>query len=263
MLNMLERKFGRFAIANLSLYIIVIHGFFYLAGAMNPDIIQRMVLDPQEVLNGEWWRLITFMMMPPVMPRPTVFSVIFIFFALYLFWLMGSALEQEWGAFRYNMYLLIAYLATVVSVWVVPDSVATNAFILSTVLLAFAVLYPDFTIMLFLVLPVKVKWIALLTWFILSGVFLMGTWGTRVLIIAAVLNYFLFFGKLMWQRTRQGIRRMRQRKEAAAAAVTPFHECKICGRSDKSDPQLEFRYCPECTGVPCYCEDHIHDHEHS
>lgn len=262
MLNLLERKLGRYAIANLSLYIIVLHGFFYLAGALNPDIIQRMVLDPREVLNGEWWRLISFMLMPPILPYPSLFNVLFIFFALYLFWLMGSALEQEWGAFRYNVYLLIAYLLTVASVWIVPDSVVTNRYILSTVLLAFAVLYPDFTIMLFLIIPVKVKWIALFTWFMLTVVFIGGDWGTRVLIIAAVLNYFIFFGKLMWQRTRQGITRMRQRKQAAAAAEQPFHECTQCGRTDKSHPDLEFRYCPQCTGTPCYCEDHIHDHEH-
>ena len=40
------------------------------------------------------------------------------------------------------------------------------------------------------------------------------------------------------------------------------HKCTVCGRTDVTNPELEFRYCSKCKGYYCYCMDHINNHVH-
>src|SRR5690606_5700220 len=108
----------------------------------------------------------------------------------------------NWGAFRYNLFLGIGYVATIAAGFLVPDAAVNNGFLYGSVFLAFAHLYPDFTLYLLLLLPVKIKWLALLTWIGYAWVFVVGTWSDRVSIVAAVANFLLFFSVDIWQRMR-------------------------------------------------------------
>ena len=267
MLNRLERKLGWLAIPHLTVYLVAGQTFFFLALLAQPGLGQQMVLIPQQVMAGEVWRLLTFVFIPPLIENS--FFLIFVIFALYLLWLMGEALEQNWGTFRYNAFILVGWLATVASAWIQPGVPATNSYLLGSVFLAFAFLYPDFQLMLFFIIPVKVKWLAALTWVLYGIGFLTALtdsqWSQCMVILAAVANFFLFFWPDLLEKVRRGGRRLRH--EAAAmetrrAAEEPFHRCQVCGRTEQSDPELEFRYCPQCTSAPCYCMDHIHDHDH-
>ena len=134
LLNNLERKFRRCAISNITLYLILGQALFFVFDLSGRFILDQAVLIPALVLGGEWWRLITFLFIPP-MTNP-----IFAFFAWYLFYLMGNALEGHWGAFRYNLFLLIGYLVTVAVAFLYPYAAATNIFIGGSVFLAFAYL---------------------------------------------------------------------------------------------------------------------------
>jgi hypothetical protein len=254
-LDKLERKLGRIAITNVSLYLVMGQGLIFLFSYAGKLDVTRAMLIPALVLEGEWWRLLTFLFIPPS------WSLIFIFFALYLFYLMGSALENHWGAFRYNLFLLVGCVLTVAAAFLTPYQAATNVFIGGSVFLAFAFLFPDFQLYIFFILPVKIKWLALITWIGYGWQLITGGWQTRFLVLASIGNFLLFFGKDIALRMRYGGRKMASQARDIARSREPFHRCTSCGKTDLSHPDMEFRYCPECGGLG-YCMEHIGNHEH-
>ena len=254
-LDKLERKYRKIAIPNITLYIVVCQAIFYIAAYSGNLDVSRMWMIPSLVLQGEWWRLIAFIFIPPSN------SLIFVFFSLYFFYMMGSALEGHWGAFRYNLFLLLGWLLTVAVAFLIPGGAATNVFIGASVFLAFAHLYPDFTIYLFFILPVKIKWLALLTWVGYGLSLLFGAWSTRIFVLASIGNYLVFFGSDILWSIKSGQRKMKQQVKTISGSDEPFHRCTVCGKSDVSHPAMEFRYCPECGGLG-YCMEHIENHEH-
>ncbi len=264
----LQQKLGRFAIPNLTALLIAGQVLVYLAERMaaaggGAPLVANVGLYPEKVLDGQVWRLVTFLFDPPRT------NVIFAFFAWYLFYLMGTTLESTWGTFRYNVYLGLGYLASVAAAFVywftigVPGMPASNAFLYGTVFLAFARLYPDFTIMLFFILPVKVRWLAWLTWVMYAWNLVFAThWLPRVMIVAAVANYLLFFGRDIWRDAKQGHRRMQHQARTVRTPQRIVHKCRVCGLNSDESPQTQFRYCSKCTGECCYCPEHLQDHEH-
>lgn len=256
MLKGLERKFRFFAIHDLTLYLVAGQGLFFVMGLINPEILAHVKLVPGLVLAGELWRLATFVFYPPV-DNP-----IFAVFALYFFYLMGTALENHWGAFRYNIYLLIAYAATVAAAFLFVGQEATNVYIVGSVFLAFAYLYPEFVIYLFFILPVKIKWIAALTWLFYFVTFAFGAWQTRALVLASVANFLLFFGRDIILQMRYGGRKMQWQARQFGEANKAIHVCAVCGKTDVTHPETDFRYCGQCQGKYAYCEEHIRSHEH-
>lgn len=269
--NWLEKKFGRFAIQNLTAYLIGGQALAFLVGVSQPDLLELMALVPYRVLQGEVWRLFTFPFMAPfVDPTSASYSVSVIFFAIemYLLWIFGTALENHWGAFGYNLFLLVGFIATAgaafIPLWVDLGNAAipaNNGFVYTTVFLAFAFLYPNFTMYLFFILPVKIKWLALISWAMYGFAFLTGGSMAKVLVLASITNFLLFFGKDLLLMARRSHRQMK-RQSAAVAEEEAFHRCTICDSTEKTDPALEFRYCPQCTNTPCYCLDHLNDHQH-
>jgi hypothetical protein len=255
LLDNLEKKFRRYAIHNVTLYIILVQVLFFVFQLSGRFILDRVVLIPDLVLTGEWWRLVTFLFIPPLT------NPIFAFFAWYLFYLMGSALENHWGAFRYNVFLLVGYAVTVAVSFIVPMAAATNLFIGGSVFLAFAFLYPDFTLYIFFILPVKIKWLALLTWIGYAYQILVGTWSTRLLVLASISNFLLFFGRDIIWKMKTGKRVMATQARQFSGKKEAFHTCATCAKTDISHPGMEFRYCSECGGLG-YCMDHISNHEH-
>lgn len=258
----LERTFGRYAIPDLTLYLVCGQAGFLIAALANERILERIALVPGRVVDGEWWRLLTFPFFPPTT------NVLFAIFALSFLFFMGRALEANWGAFRYNVYLLIAYVASVAAAFLTyvtfGDGVATSAYFDGSVFLAFAQLYPDFVIYLYLILPIKAKWLALATWILYGVGFLMGGWMTRALIAASVLNFLLFFARDILQTMKTGRRRMQRqaRLRITESPDAPFHTCATCGITDKTHPKMDFRYCPACGGQLAYCTEHLHTHQH-
>jgi hypothetical protein len=255
LLDNLERKLRRYAIPTVTIYLILGQALFFVLEMSGRPVIDRMILIPELALRGEWWRLITFLFIPPQT------SPIFIFFAWYIFYLMGSALEGHWGAFRYNVFLLVGYVITVAVSFLMPFYPVTNLFIGGSVFLAFAFLYPEFQLYIFFILPVKIKWLALLTWIGYAYKLLVGPGSTRLVVLASISNFLLFFGKDIYWRMKTGRRRMAEQARQFTGKKEAFHTCAICGKTDISHPQMEFRYCSDCGGLG-YCMDHIFNHEH-
>jgi hypothetical protein len=255
LLARLEKKYRRYAVHNVTLYLILGQVLFFILAHSGRFILGRALLVPELVLMGEWWRLITFLFIPPMT------SPIFVLFAWYLFYLMGSALEGHWGAFRYNLFLLIGYVVTVGVSFIMPLQAATNIFIGGSVFLAFAFLYPNFVLHIMFILPVKIKWLALIAWIGYAFSILFGTWSTRLSVLASLSNFFLFFGSDILWRMKTGKRIMAKQAKQFSGIKEAFHTCAACGITDVSHPGMEFRYCSECGGLG-YCKDHIDNHEH-
>jgi hypothetical protein len=248
-LNRLERTFGRFAIPNISLYLVMGQVLFWAVSYLGFFNLERIALIPLAVLQGEAWRLFTFLLLPPN-AHP-----VFIAFAWYMFYMMGSALEQHWGVFRYNFFLFVGWLLTVAVAFLFPGSYATNLFLAGSVFLAFAFLNPDFELLLFFILPVKIKWLALLQWILYGYSFLKGPWSIRLAVLASIGNFLLFFTGEIVQRMKSGRRRMEYQAKQAATRDNdePRHRCVVCGKTDLTHPMEEFRYSDDDR---CYCSEH-------
>jgi hypothetical protein len=220
-------------------------------------MFSRLVLLPDRVLAGEWWRLLSFIFLPPFG------NPLFDFFAWYLLYMMGTSLERFWGTFRYNLFLWIWWLATIAVALTLRNMPATNYGLQQSVFLAFAFLNPEFTLMLFFVLPVQIRYLAWLRWFFIVVAIATGTNGERLETLAAIANFLIFFGPELKDRLFRGTRRMQREAARVAQREAPYtHKCATCGITDREAPNLEFRYCSKCEGQLCYCSDHLRSHEH-
>lgn len=273
LLDRLEKRFGRYALEHTTLVLIAGQVMVYLAQYMNEggggELFERLSLDPGKIYEGEVWRIVTFLFLAPLGQWPLL-----MFFFWYLFYLMGTTLEQAWSVFRYNVYCGISYLLTVAAAFLAEAislgagiGVSDNFYLYGSVFLAFARLFPDFQLLLMFIIPVKVKWLALLQWLIFGWQFIRATsdanWFVLLTILAAVGNYFWFFAKEIWLDVKQGHRRNVHRSKTLKAANTKIvHECRVCGLTSQIDPKATFRYCSKCAGQCCYCSEHIRDHEH-
>ncbi len=268
LLDKIERRFRRFALRHVTIGLILCQVVVYAmsqgellkpgeGGPQRQTILDRIALVPDKVLQGEVWRLLTFVCEPPVT------NLVLALFFWYMFYLMGESLEVNWGPFRYNAYLLIGYLATLAVSFLTPQAPASIGFLQGSVFLAFAALFPDFVIYLFFLLPVKIKWLALLAWIGYFFGLVFGTWTTRLLVLASIGNFLLFFSKDIIFRLQRGWRSMGL--QASRIGVKPkayFHRCTVCGITDRSHPQAEFRYSRQCEGHHGYCMEHLCNHEH-
>jgi hypothetical protein len=256
LLDELEHRFRRVAIPNLTIWLVVaqIVGFVVLTAA--PDQYPKIPLQMSLVAQGEYWRLGTFFFVP-VTGHP-----IFFIFGIYLFHLMGSTLQANWGDFRFNLYVAIATLATYTVGCFYPEQELTNAFIGGSVFLAFAHLYPGFIIVLMFILPVQIKWLALLTWLGYFYTLAFLPWPQKAMVVAAICNYLLFFGRDIFWRAYHRKRRMEWDARMLAKRDKPFHNCAICGANERTHPKMDFRYCTKCVGSYEYCAEHLPTHEH-
>ncbi len=253
-LNRLERAIGRFAIPNISLYLVMGQVFVFLMALLGRDLSGTMVLQGARVLNGEVWRMFTFVFVPDILTNKAL-SLVLVVFGWYLFYLMGGALEHHWGVFRYNFFLFIGWLLTVLVTFIFPLALGETIFVAGCVFLAFAYLNPNFELLLFFVLPVKIKWLALLMWLRFGYVFIVGDMADRLMILAALGNFLLFFTGEIIQRMKTGRRRMEYQAKQAAARDNdePRHRCVVCGKTDRTHPMEEFRYSDDDR---CYCSEH-------
>jgi len=266
LLNRIERHFGRFAIPNLSLYLIGGQIMFLGLALLGGFDLRRILLVPALVLQGEVWRLFSFVLMPPISGPLSMTGALFLAISWYFFYMISQALESYWGAFRFNIYFFTGWALTVCLAFFVPGMQTSYEFFAVSVFLAFALLNPDFELYLFFILPVKIKWFALITWIWFGFEFVTGSWNVRLAILAATGNFFLFFTGEILQRLKTGQRQRQQQVRRTAmreAADEPRHRCVICGKTDRTHPQLDFRYCSQCAGEECYCSEHIRDHVHT
>lgn len=256
-LDNLEHRLRPFAVPHVTLGLIMGQVYVFLMALVKPEFVGAFELVPERVLAGEAWRPFTFFLIPPIG------NPICMIFGWYLFYLMGTALENYWGTFRYNLFIFVGWVATVAASFVTPEQPTSNAFLMGSVFLAFAFLNPDFELYILFLLPLKIRWLAVLTWCTYGYLLVTGTWTTRLAVLASVSNFLLFFGSELFFRVKGARRRMAlQAQRFATPEREYFHRCAVCGITDRTHPKMEFRYCSKCAGAHGYCTEHLRNHEH-
>ena len=299
-----EKKFGKYAIPNLTLILIGCYVAGYLIQAVSPGLIGYLSLDAAAVLHGQVWRLVTWLVIPP--ENFSIFTLIM----LYFYYSIGTLMERTLGTYRYNVYLLGGMLMTIVAsflcvalLYLFPSVMGpeftesyqsilqvygeteaakylsgyvriisqTYSLMFSTyyinisIFLAFAVCYPDMQVLLMFVIPVKVKWMGILDLILLVYEMIAGNLFSRFAVGAALLNFLVFYlttKNLGHLRPSQVRRRAQFRQQVRQSSKITKHKCAICGRTEESDPDMEFRFCSKCNGNYEYCSVHLYTHEH-
>jgi hypothetical protein len=265
-LGKLEYKYGKYAIENLIKYIIGAQVVvFILALFTGNQVLYLLNLDVDKIMAGQIWRIVTFAMMP------ITTSLIWAIFAFLIMHLLGSALEREWGSFKFNIYyfsaIILTNIAAFIGRYVIGEYIfaITGYYIYLSLFLAFATLYPNYTFNLFLILPVKVKWLAYLDALLIAWAFITSGWGMKLVIVASVINYFIFFGEdlynFVFKRSNNTVKK-RNYQTQIHVVKQYTHKCAVCGLTDKDNPRMVFRYCSKCEGQFAYCTEHMINHEH-
>ena len=310
----MERKFGKYAIRNLPLYLVICYGFGYLMNIFKPEWIYVVNLNPYAILHGQVWRLVTWILVPENT------SIFFALLVLYFYYSLGRTLEKTWGSFLFNVYFFAGFILTVLGAfllyiyfntlgagWIAANrlefaymvqsssgimagdewpmllggdyafsyiaSCFSTYYINLSIFLAFAIMYPDVKIYVFFILPVKVKIMGII-YVVVLGINIAMAFFTGgldygllnlVSIGASLLNTFLFFlyTKKGRYKSPKEIKRQHEYKvKIKAAAKQTHHKCAICGQTEESNPNLQFRYCSKCKGNYEYCSEHLFTHQH-
>lgn len=278
-LNKLERKFGRFAVPNLIVWLIGAYTIGFVLYSMNPGVIEYLVLSPYHILHGQVWRLVTWIFMP------TDFSLISLLIMAMFYFQLGTTLERNWGTFRFNVYIFGGMLFTVlgafmlygimylmngqvtVDMLLIGYGFSTN-YINMSIFLAFALTYPEMQILLMFIIPIKMKWMAVVYGVLVALEFFGSGWAGKIAIVMSLLNFIIFFlsTRNLSRYTPHEVHRRqqfkRQMREPAGYAGGARHKCTVCGRTELDDPALEFRFCSKCEGNYEYCQDHLFTHQH-
>ncbi len=201
-LDRLERRIGRHYIPNLMKWLCLgMLGVFILEYLpLQRSAWQLLYFDRDLILQGQVWRLITFVFLPPTGRR------LFILLSLYFYWFLGTGLENRWGSARFNIYYAIGVLGNILAGFL--TGAATNSYLNTSLLLAFAVLYPEMEILLFFFLPVKLKWIGWAWGLYLIWQLFTVPWIFKASLVLSFLPFVLFFGKQAYLQARMDGRRL-------------------------------------------------------
>lgn len=278
----LERKFGKFAIPNLTL--ILIGGFVlgYLIEIISPEALSIIALDPIKVMQGQVYRLLTWVIIPPY--GASIFVIITLMFYFYV----GRTLENTWGDFRYTVYILAGILFTDLGIMLTYLVMfftgqqefinlyseyglygASTYYLCMSMFLAYAFMFPDMQVLMYFIIPIKVKWLGYLDIaYLIVEVLrfgLMKYYTGMITVIMSVLNFILFYFMMKGKSRVTPAHRKRKRqykREVRQTQILTRHKCAICGQTEEDDPTLEFRYCSRCKGNYEYCQNHLFTHEH-
>jgi len=257
------------------LFIVLISAAVFILGGTGSGLFAFLAFHPGLIMQGQIWRLLTWVFLP------LTGNFFFVAISLYFYYFVGSTLEREWGAAKFTIYYIfgivlnviygfIMWFAVGVYVYIVPNFLNLSMFF------AFATLFPDVSVRLFFILPIKVKWLALFNavyflYAIVTGI-IAGQIFSALLPVVAILNYILICGDDLLSylrpiKIRTSPQMINFKKAAKQAkrdmAEKPYrHKCAVCGKTDVEYPDLEFRYCSQCNGYHCFCSDHINNHIH-
>ena len=281
----LRRNFNRFCyrhrdkgIPNLMLYICVGTLAMYFLYVMDPSNVLPywLYFDRDLILKGQVWRLVSYVFLD------FSGSILLTILILICYYSLGQAIENLWGSLRFTLFYFSGVLLMDVYC-LIFDCIASSTYLHLSLFLAYATIFPEAQFTLFLIIPIKARYLALLDLFlILTGI--TGPFPGNLFPLIALGNYFLFMGSeclnllpMSWKvnakRTAKKAVHPRSKtipfnpagsyQATHAKPVAPYtHKCTVCGRTDTDNPDLEFRYCSKCRGYHCYCQDHISNHAH-
>ena len=291
-----ERKFGKYAIRNLSFVLVMCYAAGYLLELFDRSglLISYLTLNPYAILHGQIWRLVTWVLIPP-----SSGGLFFTLLMLYFYCSIGMSLERTWGTYRYNVYLFQGMLFTIAGSCLLmgycylfhpqiqmmdmrgmlhvltvdsPNEyfraiagLFSTYYINMSIFLAYAATFPDAQVLLMFIIPIRVKWLGAIYAVMLLFQFLGTNVYGKFAIGASLLNFVVFFltsRNMMHLNPKQIHRRQEFKREVRRNTGITKHKCAICGRTEVDSPQMQFRFCSKCDGNYEYCEEHLYTHTH-
>ena len=291
-----ERKFGKYAIRNLSFVLVMCYAAGYLLELFDRGglLISYLTLNPYAILHGQIWRLVTWVLIPP-----SSGGLFFTLLMLYFYCSIGMSLERTWGTYRYNVYLFQGMLFTIAGSFLLmgycylfhpqiqmmdmrgmlhvltvdsPNEyfraiagLFSTYYINMSIFLAYAATFPDAQVLLMFIIPIRVKWLGAIYAVMLLFQFLGTNVYGKFAIGASLLNFVVFFltsRNMMHLNPKQIHRRQEFKREVRRNTGITKHKCAICGRTEVDSPQMQFRFCSKCDGNYEYCEEHLYTHTH-
>ncbi|MCI9431295.1 MAG: rhomboid family intramembrane serine protease [Oscillospiraceae bacterium] len=264
----------RLGISGLMRYIVIANALIYVVSIFDKSglLLSALAMSPEAVLHGQVWRLVTYVLIPTNGGFWLVVSLMF------YYWL-GDALERLWGSAKFTIYYLSGTLLSALAALLVyaidrqPIALFGASYVNTALFMAYALTYPDAMVRIYFILPIKMKWLAVLEGALYVIQILQHLaarqWGMALMPVIAMLNLFVFFSPDFSRRVDRFQARHRSEAVQFRKAVKEQkrqkgynHKCEVCGRTDTDFPDLQFRYCSKCTGYHCFCEEHIFNHTH-
>jgi len=252
------------------LYLVIAQaGVYLLDQVFRGWLTPWLVFSRSAILAGEVWRLLSFVIVP------NAGNIFYLFLGCYFYYWIGSMLEREWGTAKFSLFYLSGVVLSMISGMLLgyTDIYYVNL----SIFLIIATLYGEMQVLLFFLIPIKMKWMAIIdVILILIPVVkyaMAGIWTGALLPLASFVNYFVFtwpfwsakLGRVRRRADPQVLdfkRAQKQAQKQAKATGGYRHKCAVCGITDADDPNMEFRYCSKCDGYYCYCMNHINNHVH-
>ena len=278
-----EKKFGKYAIKNLSLTLIMCYAAGYLIEMVLPGLFYFLTLNPYAIIHGQVWRLVTWILIPQDSS-----NLFFVLLMLYFYYSLGTSLERTWGTYRYNVYIFSGMLFTIIGSFLMmgycylvrpADMVAygpsvffsavsplfSTYYVNMSIFLAFAATFPEVQVLLMFIIPIKVKVLGIIYGVMLIANFIQGSAYSRFAMAASLFNFVVFWitsKNHIHMSPKQVKRRQEFRREVKRNTGVTKHKCAICGRTELDSPDLEFRFCSKCNGNYEYCQEHLFTHQH-
>ncbi len=253
-------------------YLTIANVIMWIVNMVNYRVLGYMTFNPYMILHGQIWRLVSFVFIPPS-------SGILAIISFYFYYLLGNTLEHNWGTAKFSLYFFMGVVLSILCGFILfflGINISLNAhYIYLSLFFSCAALFPDMQVLLFFIIPIKMKWLAIVdaVYFLMEIIFL--PFPANLVPVIAILNFVIFCGEdvlYIFGIKKLSARRYSARtvnfkkaaekikKEQTSGIYT--HKCSVCGRTDADYPNLEFRFCSRCSGYHCFCQDHINNHIH-
>ena len=284
----LEAKYGKYAFKGITYFLIMLLFANFVTGWLFADFYkQYLQLDIALILKGEIWRIIAFFITPDT-------SILYTIIEAYMVYWLGNSLENAWGTFKYNVYIISGMILHIVATFVVYFIWGYSfpfgfEYLLMTMFLAYTIIFSESIINLFFFLPIKAKWLGVIDGCVLAFIIgkgliyapimlsdkslspMMRTYyevtlisGLAALICTLNLLIFIVLFRRAFASSVVDFRRRRKFKNTVSKSMRNtqyIHKCAVCGRTE-ADGDLSFRYCSKCNGNYEYCNEHLYTHQH-
>lgn len=255
------------------MYIIALYALGIIVFLYDPMVYYTfLALDPQQILKGQVWRLVTFLIMPPGGS-----NIFFTLISMYIYWSLGTTIERVWGAFRFNIYFFTGVIGTIAAAFIVYAIYGAGAslylwmvgteYINFSLFIAYAFTFPDAQFLLFFLIPIRAKILGYIEMIVYVVLFITGTLADRIMIAVSLINviwFFLMTRNLNRFKPSEVKRRREFRRKMGAVPISAVnrHRCAVCGKTSQDGDDLVFRFCSKCEGNFEYCQDHLYTHIH-
>lgn len=255
-LDRAEKKFGKFYIENLTNKLVLLQAVIFIYCLMEPNFYMNL-FSYRVVTNSRFLsNFLSLILLPPST------EMLWGIFGLWIMHMAGNGLEAVWGQWKFNVFIGVFVVSSLIASSItgspqIPDMLYQVLFI------AFALYYPDIELLIFFILPVKMKYLAMIDMVLLLNAFLSYGGNGKIMVFGGVLNLFVFCGPALVDSIKNRKRKAEFQAKVQIAKDKPFHICHECAVTEKTDPNEEFRFCAECADSVEYCRKHIKNHAHN